>query len=248
MSMVFNHELGASQKPDGRNGEQLAQQEAKGMEIRLLLADDHKMVREGLKALIEQEPDLTVVGEAEDGKTIVELARKLSPHVVVMDIAMPDLNGIEATRKIIKANPKMKVVALSGHVNQHFVREMFAAGAAAYILKQTASDELVRAIRAVAAGKKYLSPDVTRDIVDAYVELSQSPSQMPVFVVLTEREREVLQMVAEGRSTKDIGGKIGVSVKTVETHRHNIMEKLNLHSVAELTKYAIREGITTVEH
>ena len=218
------------------------------MEIRLLLADDHKMVREGLKALIEQEPDLTVVGEAEDGKTIVELARKLSPHVVVMDIAMPDLNGIEATRKIIKANPKMKVVALSGHVNQHFVREMFAAGAAAYILKQTASDELVRAIRAVAAGKKYLSPDVTRDIVDAYVELSQSPSQMPVFVVLTEREREVLQMVAEGRSTKDIGGKIGVSVKTVETHRHNIMEKLNLHSVAELTKYAIREGITTVEH
>lgn len=248
MSMVFNHKLGASKKPDGRNGEQPAQQEAKGMEIRLLLADDHKMVREGLKALIEQEPDLTVVGEAEDGKTIVELARKLSPHVVVMDIAMPDLNGIEATRKIIKANPKMKVVALSGHVNQHFVREMFAAGAAAYILKQTASDELVRAIRAVAAGKKYLSPDVTRDIVDAYVELSQSSSQTPVFVVLTEREREVLQMVAEGRSTKDIGGKIGVSVKTVETHRHNIMEKLNLHSVAELTKYAIREGITTVEH
>lgn len=218
------------------------------MEIRLLLADDHQMMREGLKAMIEKERGMTVVGEAEDGKTTVELARKLSPHVVVMDVAMPDLNGIEATRKIIKANPNLKVVALSGHVNQGFVREMFAAGASAYILKQTASDELIRAIRAVAAGKKYLSSEVARGVVDAYVELSQSASKAPAFVVLTEREREILQLIAEGKSTKDIGGDIGVSVKTVETHRHNIMEKLNLHSVAELTKYAIREGITAVEH
>ena len=217
------------------------------MEIRLLLADDHQIMREGLKALIEKERGITVVGEAEDGKTTVELARKLSPNVVVMDVAMPDLNGIEATRKIVKAHPNVKVVALSGHLNQGFVREMLAAGASAYILKQTACDELVRAIRAVVAGKKYLSAEVARGVVDAYVELSQSPSQSPAFVVLTEREREVLQMIAEGRSTKDIGGEIGVSVKTVETHRHNIMEKLNLHSVAELTKYAIREGITAVE-
>ena len=217
------------------------------MEIRLLLADDHQIMREGLKALIEKERGITVVGEAEDGKTTVELARKLSPNVVVMDVAMPDLNGIEATRKIVKAHPNVKVVALSGHVNQGFVREMLAAGAAAYVLKQTACEELIRAIRAVVAGKKYLSAEVARGVVDAYVELSQSPSQSPAFVVLTEREREVLQMIAEGRSTKDIGGEIGVSVKTVETHRHNIMEKLNLHSVAELTKYAIREGITAVE-
>lgn len=217
------------------------------MEIRLLLADDHQIMREGLKALIEKERGITVVGEAEDGKTTVELARKLNPNVVVMDVAMPDLNGIEATRKIVKAHPNVKVVALSGHLNQGFVREMLAAGASAYILKQTACDELVRAIRAVVAGKKYLSAEVARGVVDAYVELSQSPSQSPAFVVLTEREREVLQMIAEGRSTKDIGGEIGVSVKTVETHRHNIMEKLNLHSVAELTKYAIREGITAVE-
>jgi len=218
------------------------------MEIRLLLADDHKMMREGLKSMIEKENGMTVVGEAEDGKTTVELAHKVGPHVVVMDVAMPGLNGIEATRKITKANPKTKVVALSGHVNQHFVREMFAAGASAYILKQTACDELVRAIRDVMAGKKYLSSGVTRGLVDAYVELSQSTSKTPAFAVLTDREREVLQMVAEGRSTKDIGEEMKISVKTVETHRRNIMEKLNLHSVAELTKYAIREGITGVEH
>lgn len=216
------------------------------MEIKLLLADDHQMMREGLKAMIEKERDLTVVGEAEDGKSTVALARKLNPHVVVMDVAMPDLNGIEATRKITKANPNVKVVALSGHVNQHFVREMLAAGASAYLLKQNACDELVRAIRDVVTGKKYLSSAVARGVLDAYVELSQPSSKTPAFAVLTDREREVLQMITEGRSTKEIGGEIGVSVKTVETHRHNIMEKLNLHSVAELTKYAIREGITAV--
>jgi len=225
---------------------QAGEQEDAVMEIKLLLADDHQMMREGLKAMIEKERDLTVVGEAEDGKSTVALARKLNPHVVVMDVAMPDLNGIEATRKITKANPNVKVVALSGHVNQHFVREMLAAGASAYLLKQNACDELVRAIRDVVTGKKYLSSAVARGVLDAYVELSQPSSKTPAFAVLTDREREVLQMITEGRSTKEIGGEIGVSVKTVETHRHNIMEKLNLHSVAELTKYAIREGITAV--
>lgn len=217
------------------------------MEIRLLLADDHQMMREGLRAIIEKEQGMCVVGEAQDGATTVEMARKLNPHMVIMDVSMPDLNGIEATRKITKTNPNLKVIGLSGHVNQLFVREMFAAGASAYILKQTASDELVRAIRDVMAGKKYLSSGVARGVVDAYVELSQPTSKTPAFVVLTDREREVLQMIAEGRSTKDIGGEMGVSVKTVETHRRNIMEKLNLHSVAELTKYAIREGVTGVE-
>ncbi len=218
------------------------------MEIRILLADDHQMMREGLQAMIEKERGMTVVGTAADGMAVVDLARKSGAHVVVMDVAMPDLNGIDATRKIVKTNPNLKVVALSGHANQRFVREMFAAGASAYILKQTACEELVRAIREVMAGKKYLSSGVARGVVDAYVELSQPMSKAPAFVVLSDREREVLQMIAEGRSTKDIAGAIEVSVKTVETHRHNIMEKLNLHSVAELTKYAIREGLTAVEN
>ncbi len=218
------------------------------MDIRLLIADDHQMMREGLRALIMKEQGMLVIGEAESGQTVVELAHKLGPHIVVMDVSMPDLNGIEATRKVLKANPAIKVVALSGHVNQQFVREMFAAGASAYILKQTACDELVRAIRDVMAGKKYISSGVARGLLDAYVELSQASSKEPAFVLLTEREREVLQLITEGKSTKDIGGQMDISVKTIETHRRNIMEKLNLHSVAELTKYAIREGITSVEH
>jgi DNA-binding NarL/FixJ family response regulator len=216
------------------------------MEIKLLIADDHQMMRECLRAMIEKEPDMTVIGETQDGLTTVDLARKLAPDVVVMDVSMPDLNGIEATRKIIKTNPNLKVVALSGHIDQHFVREMFTAGAVAYIHKQGASDELIRAIRDVMAGKMYISPDAARGIVDSYLKRPQAPNTAPVFAAITEREREVLQLIAEGRSTKDMGGTLGVSIKTVETHRHNIMEKLNLRSVAELTKYAIREGITSV--
>jgi DNA-binding NarL/FixJ family response regulator len=215
--------------------------------IRLLIADDHKLMREGLKALIEKESDMQVVGEAEDGNSTVSLAGKSSPHVIVMDVSMPDLNGIEATRKILHANPNVKVVGLSGHADQHFVREMLSAGASAYLLKHTAFDELLRAIRAVMKGKKYLSPDVARGVMDAYVELSRPLSENPAFVVLTDREREVLQLTAEGKSTKEIAGGLDISIKTVETHRRNIMEKLDLHSVAELTKYAIREGITSTD-
>lgn len=217
------------------------------MTIRLLIADDHKLMREGLKALIEDESDIEVVGEAEDGQNTVSLARQVNPHVIVMDVSMPDLNGIEATRKVLAANPAVKVVGLSGHADQHFVREMLSAGASAYLLKQTACDELLRAIRAVVKGKKYLSPDVARGVMDAYVELSRPLSSNPAFVVLTDREREVLQMTAEGKSTKEVAGGLGISIKTVETHRRNIMEKLDLHSVAELTKYAIREGVTSVD-
>lgn len=204
-------------------------------------------MREGLKSLIAAEADMSVVGEAQDGKTAVNLARKLGPNVVVMDVSMPDLNGIEATRRIVNDNQNVRVVALSGHADQHFVREMLSAGACAYLLKQTAYEELVRAIREVMRGKKYLTPEVARGVVDAYVELTQPNGQTPVFVLLTDREREVLQMVAEGKSTKEIASDIHVSVKTVETHRRNIGEKLDLHSVAELTKYAIREGLTSLD-
>lgn len=217
------------------------------MKVRIVLADDHAMMREGLKALIGKESDFDVVGEADNGQQTVDLARKVGCHVVVMDVAMPDLNGIEATRKILTANHNIKVVALSGHANRELVREMLKAGASAYVLKSRAYEELVRAIREVMKGKKYLSPDIARGVVDEYVEMSSSKSANPAFVVLTDRERESLQLIAEGKSTKDVADALSVSVKTVETHRRNIMEKLNLHSVAELTKYAIREGITSVD-
>jgi DNA-binding NarL/FixJ family response regulator len=216
------------------------------MNARLVLADDHEMMREGLKALLSKEPDLSVVGEAENGKAILELARRTGAHIVVMDVAMPDLNGIEATRKLLKTNPNIKVVALSGHANREFVREMLKAGASAYVLKSRAYEELVRAVREVMKGKKYLSSDIARGVVDEYVEITSSMSANPAFVVLTDREREALQLIAEGKSTKEVADALGVSVKTIETHRRNIMGKLNLHSVAELTKYAIREGITSV--
>ncbi len=217
------------------------------MNIRLLIADDHKMMREGLKSLISKEPGMSIVGEAENGEETVNLSRKTAPHVAIIDVTMPDLNGIEATRKIIKDNPNIKVVGLSGHPDRHFVREMLKAGASAYILKQTAFDELIRAIHEVMAGRTYLSPEVTQGLVDSYVRSSPRKGENPAFATLTDREREALQLLAEGRSSKEIANKMGVSVKTVETHRRNIMEKLNLHSVAELTKYAIREGVTSLE-
>ncbi|MFO7535497.1 MAG: response regulator transcription factor [Kiritimatiellia bacterium] len=217
------------------------------MNIRLLIADDHQMMREGLKALISKEPGMSVVGEAQNGEETVDLTRKTTPHVAVIDVTMPDLNGIEATRKIIRDNPSVKVVGLSGHPDRHFVREMLKAGASAYILKQTAFDELIRAIHEVMAGRTYLSPEVTQGLVDSYVRSSPRKGENPAFATLTDREREALQLLAEGRSSKEIANKMGVSVKTIETHRRNIMEKLNLHSVAELTKYAIREGVTSLE-
>ena len=169
------------------------------MNVRLVLADDHAMMREGLKSLLGKEADLSVVGEADNGKDTIELAKKAGAHVIVMDVAMPDLNGIEATRQLLKMNPNMKVVALSGHANREFVREMLKAGASAYVLKSRAYEELVRAIREVMKGKKYLSADVARGVVDEYLEIASSKSENPAFVVLTDREREALQLIAEGK-------------------------------------------------
>lgn len=217
------------------------------MNIRLLLADDHTMMREGLKSLLTKESGMEVVGEAENGRQLLELVRKAGAHIVVMDVSMPDLNGIEATRKLLKDNSNIKVVALSGHANREFVREMLKAGASGYVLKTRACEELVQAIREVMKGKKYLSPDIACGVVDEYVELSAATSKDVAFIVLTDREREALQLMSEGKSTKEIADDMGISVKTMETHRRNIMEKLNLHSVAELTKYAIREGLTSVD-
>ena len=215
------------------------------MSIRIILADDHKIVRDGLRSLIGKEDDMEVVAEAEDGRTAVLLAVELSPHVVLMDIAMPGLNGVEATRQIIAAAPQIKVIALSMHADKRFIMEMLKAGASGYLLKDSAFEELADAIRTALDNKTYLSPPVSEIVIGEYVQQLQK-SDGSVFSVLTAREREVLQLLAEGNSTAQIADRLCLSVKTVETYRQHIMEKLNIRSVAELTKYAIREGLTSL--
>jgi len=213
------------------------------MAIRIILADDHRMFRDGLRALIEKEQDIKVIGEAENGRTTVQLARELSPDVVVMDIGMPDLNGVEATRQIAAQCPSVRVIALSMHSDKRFVTEMLHAGASGYLLKDCAFQELAQAIRTVARNQAYLSPRIAGVVVTDYA------GRLPTTKVaaLTPREREVLQLLAEGKNTKEIASALNVSVKTVETHRAQIMGRLDLHSVAELTKFAIREGLTSLE-
>jgi len=216
------------------------------MSIRVLLGDDHRIVREGLRILLEKEPDIEVIGEAEDGHSTVELARKLKPQIVVMDITMPDLNGIEATYEITKEVPGVKVLALSMHVDKRFVEKMLRAGATGYLPKDCAYEELVRAVHTVASNETYLSPTIADMVRRDY--LRQGPkADTSVFSILTLRERKVLQLMAEGKTTKAIASHLEVSVKTIETHRQHVMQKLNLHSLAELTKYAIREGLTSLE-
>ncbi len=215
------------------------------MKTKVLLADDHAMMRGGLRMLLEQNAELAVVGEAEDGRETVRLVKKLSPDVVVMDIAMPDMNGIEATRQIVADHPGVKVIALSMHSDRHFVSEMLKAGATAYLLKQCAVDELLAAIKTVLKNQTYLSPCISGVVVDHFVR-SSSKSEPSAFSHLTDREREVLQLMAEGKSSKVIANQLNLSIKTIETHRMKIMEKLNIHTVAELTKYAIREGLTSL--
>jgi len=216
------------------------------MTIRVLLADDHNIVREGLRSLLEKEPDIDIVAMADNGRTAVQLAGELRPDVAVLDIAMPEMNGIEATRRISRDDPEIKVLALSMHSARRFVTEALSAGAKGYLLKDCAAEELVRAIRTVAGNETYLSPKVAGLIVKDYLKHSPETT-LSDNSCLTNREREVLQLIAEGESTKEIAFKISVSIKTVETHRQQIMKKLNLHSVAELTRYAIREGLTPLE-
>ncbi len=211
---------------------------------RVLLADDHKILRQGLRTLLEQEKDIQIVGEADTGRSSVELAGELAPDVVIMDVAMPDLNGIDATRRIADVKPRTRVLALSMHSDGRYVREMLQAGARGYILKDCAAEELTHAIRTVMAGQVYVSPGVTGTIVNDYVRQLTAADQP---ATLTPREREVLQLLAEGGSTANIAAGLNLSVKTIETHRKRIMDKLDLRSIAELTKYAIREGITTVD-
>jgi len=216
------------------------------MSIRIVIADDHQIVRQGLRLLLERESGMEVVGEAEDGRSTVTLVKKLIPDVVVMDVKMPDMNGIEASHQILSQLPKVKVIALSMYDDRRFVIDMLKAGAQGYLLKDCAFEELTQALRLVMANKTYLSPGIAEIVVKDYVSLDSKPSQS-VSSVLTAREREVLQLIAQGKRTSQIADILHIGVKTVDTHRQQIMNKLRTRSVAELTKYAIREGLITLD-
>ncbi len=213
------------------------------MSIRIIIADDHAVLRHSLSKSLQSETDMEVVAQAKDGRSTVELVKELVPDVVIMDIGMPDLNGIEATRQIIQKFPNVKVIALSMHSGKNFVIEMFKAGACGYLLKDCEFDELVNAIRVVAANKTYISPSISDVVVENYMRSSPEKKDS-AFSLLSQREREVLQLLAEGRTTKQIAKQLHISPKTVEAHRLNLMNKLKIDSIAQLTKYAIQEGLT----
>jgi DNA-binding NarL/FixJ family response regulator len=215
------------------------------MSIRVLLADDHSLVRAGIGLMIGQQTDMTVVGEADNGRSTVELARKLSPNIVLMDISMPDLNGIDATKQIIALSPAPSVIALTGHTDRRAIIEVLRAGASGYIVKDSPAEELMTAIRTVAQGKVYLSPSIAGGVLE---DLRQHapPGGSVEFGSLSLREREVLQLMAEGKSTKQIASALKLSKKTVDNHRAHLMSKLKVSTLAELIKYAIREGLTSI--
>lgn len=213
--------------------------------IRILLADDHTILREGIRVLLEDEPDLTVIGEAEDGQSAVKMAAQLEPDVVVMDIAMPLLNGLEATRQIRRDHPQIKVLILSMHDNEEYIRQVLAAGALGYVLKDAAARELIGAIRAVQRGEPVLSPAITRLVIEDYLRWGDAPPAQ-ISDGLTPREREVLQLIAEGNTNKDIAEILCLSIKTVQSHRNNLMQKLDLHDRSDLIKYAIQKKIIEI--
>lgn len=216
------------------------------MSIRIVLVDDHRMFREGVRNMLDQQADMEVVGEAEDGRAAAELVRELSPHVVVMDVTMPNLNGIDATCHIVTEHAGVKVIALSMHAHQRFVQEMLKAGASGYLLKECAVEELVQAVHVVVDdGQIYLSPEITRVVVDDYLEICQK-EDIPDAPLLTAKEREILQLVAEGDTSEQIAQTLCMSRRTVEKHRSSIMGKLKTRSMADLIKYAIRKGLTKV--
>jgi DNA-binding NarL/FixJ family response regulator len=216
------------------------------MGVKILLADDHQIMREGLRSLIAKQPGIEVVAEAENGRTAIKLTRRFKPDVIVMDINMPDLNGIEASRQILVEFPGTRIIAFSMHTDHQFVAGALKAGVSGYLQKDSAFEELAQAIRTVVANRTYLSPKIVGDVVKGYVEkLVADESAVPA--KLTDREREVVQLYAEGQTTKKIADRLNLSVKTVETHRRHIMEKLDITSIAELTKFAIRQGLTALD-
>lgn len=220
--------------------------------MKILLCDDHRLMRDGLRVILEKE-GLVVVGEAANGREALVLAEQLQPDIVVMDISMPELNGIDATRRLLAKLPGIKVIGLSMNSDRRYVLAMFSAGAVGYLLKSSASEELIQAVHAVAANLKYVSPAITGNLVDDC--LNQTGSEQPAASSpaargarpLSSREREVLQLLAEGKTSKDIAARLDIAGTTVETHRRQIMDKLQLRTIAELTKYAVREGLTSLE-
>ncbi len=213
--------------------------------MRIVLADDHSLFREGLKSLLQENPDIDIIGETGDGRGAVRLCRDLSPDIIIMDVAMPELNGVEATRQIVKECPGVKIIAVSMHSSRRFVLDMLHAGASGYLLKDCAFTELTLAISAVQANQVYLSPSIASVVVEKIAVTGDSKNY--VVSKLTPREQEILQLLAEGRNSLEIADRLHLSVKTIQTHRRNIMEKLNLHNLAELTKYAIREGLISTD-
>lgn len=216
------------------------------MSIRVLLADDHRIFRDGLRPLLEQHESLEVVGEAETGLEVIDRVRELTPDVVVLDISMPGLNGIEVCRRLAADHPDVRVIMLSMHGDRRFVRESLRAGARGYVLKDAGFDELRNGVLAVAEGRLHLSAAVGEQVLQDYLGHLDDDDSGP-FSVLSAREREVLQLLAEGASTKDIAGRLNLSAKTVESHRKAVMDKLEIRSIAELTRYAIREGLSPLD-
>ncbi|MBN2180349.1 MAG: response regulator transcription factor [Sedimentisphaerales bacterium] len=214
--------------------------------MRILIVDDHGILREGLKSLIEQQSEMEVIGEAKDGNMAVQLTKDLSPDVVIMDVSMPDLNGIEATKYIIHQKPDVKVIILSMHMDSNIVKESLKAGASGYVLKSNLFDELLSALKAVEANEYYLSPRITGVVVENYktAQVSASEKNGPK---LTTRERQILQLTAEGKTIKEIARLLHISPKTADANRRRIMSKLDIFTIAELTKYALREGLTSLE-
>jgi two-component system, NarL family, response regulator NreC len=213
------------------------------MPIRILLADDHTIVRAGMRALLERQPDMLVVAEAGDGRECVLLAAEHSPDVVMMDVAMPEMNGIEAARRILLANPKTSVLMLSMHQDESYVLRSLKAGARGYLLKDSPRDDVLAAIRTVAGGRSFLSRKVSEMLQEDYVRQLESRGLEDSYELLTDREREILQLLAEGKANKDVANLLNISFTTVETHRSHILQKLSLHSTAELILYAVRKRI-----
>ncbi len=213
------------------------------MSIRILLADDHGIVRKGLRFLIERQPGMEVVGEAADGRDAVRLAEATNPDVVIMDVGMPLLNGIDATAQMVKRNPSLGVIILSMHSDEHYLLSALNAGAKGYLLKGSAEEDLVRAIQAICHGTPFFSPEITKTLLEDYMRFLQQRNLQDSYDLLTEREKEVLQLLAEGKSNKEAANILDVSVYTVDTHRLHLMQKLNLHNTAEIVLYAVRKKV-----
>ena len=217
-----------------------------GKRTRVLVVDDHAIVRQGLRAILDTEPDIEVVGEAADGREAVRKTMALRPDVVIMDVSMPRMNGLEATARIAKEIPEVKIVALTMHSSEEYVYSLLKAGARGYLLKESVSSDLIEAIHAVKAGGTYLHPAISTKVVDGYLKKPHAKSRQGMMDVLTPREREILQLIAEGHTNKEIAGLLVLSVKMIENHRTRIMDKLEIHNVAGLTRYAISQGIASI--